>query len=93
MAGSKNSGQRESVLQEAERIINGPRREDYGPADESFKEIAALWSVVLEREVTSEEVCLCMLMLKVSRLKSGWDRDSVVDLCGYAGLLEVLGAV
>lgn len=82
--------QPESVLQEAHRIINGERRTDYGGAEESFDQIAQLWSIVLERETTAEEVALCMMMLKISRYLHGAQRDSVVDLCGYAGLLEVL---
>lgn len=83
----------ESVLQEAERIINGERRTDYGPAEESFNEIAGLWSVVIGVTVTPEQVALCMIMLKISRYLEGSQRDSVVDLCGYAGLLEVLGCL
>lgn len=89
----EGSVQKETVLQEAERIINGDRRADYGPAEESFNEIAGLWSVVLGQEVTGEQVALCMIMLKVSRFLSSGDRDSVVDLCGYAGLLEVIGTL
>jgi len=83
----------ETVLQEAERIINGDRRDDYGSAEESFEQIASLWSVVLGQEVTGEQVALCMMMLKISRYLHGSQRDSVVDLCGYAGLLEVLGCL
>ena len=89
----RNQKKQESVLQEAERIINGERRTDYGGAEESFDQIAQLWSIVLAHEVTSEEVALCMMMLKVSRYLHGHNRDSVVDLCGYAGLLEVLGCL
>lgn len=82
-----------TVLQEAEKLINGDRRDDYGSADESFNQIAGLWSVVLGTDVTAEQVALCMIMLKVSRYLHSSQRDSVVDLCGYAGLLEVLGCL
>lgn len=80
----------ESVLAEAERIINGDRLDDYGDARESFDKIAALWSPVLGIEVSSEQVALCMIQLKVARFVNGQQRDSVVDICGYAGLLEQL---
>lgn len=82
-----------TVLQEAEKLINGDRLADYGGAEESFDQIAGLWSVVLGIDVTAEQVALCMIMLKVSRYLHGSQRDSVVDLCGYAGLLEVLGCL
>jgi len=79
-----------TVLQEAEKLINGDRLADYGGAEESFDRIAGLWSVVLGIEVDREQVALCMIMLKISRYLHGSQRDSIVDLCGYAGLLEVM---
>ncbi len=81
---------RESVLQEAERIINGERRDDYGDVRESFATIAALWSPVIGRPVTAEEVALCMIQLKVARAMHGYQRDSLVDIAGYAGCLANL---
>lgn len=78
----------ESVLVEAERIINGQRRDDYGGALESFTRIADLWSPVLGVPVTAEQVALCMIELKVARYMNGYHRDSVVDIAGYAGCLQ-----
>lgn len=83
----------ESVLQEAERIINGQRREDYGGALESFDRIGRLWAVVLGVEVSAEQVALCLIQLKVARAMQGISagklhRDSIVDIAGYAGCLE-----
>ena len=78
----------ESTLQEAERIINGERRESYGGALESFDRIAQLWTPVLCVTVTAEQVALCMIQLKVARYMNGQQRDSIVDIAGYAGCLE-----
>lgn len=84
----------ESILQEAERIINGQRQVDYGSARESFDRIGALWEQVLGHEVSAEQVALCLIQLKVSRaiqnLRSSGavQRDSIVDIAGYAGCLE-----
>jgi len=47
---------RREILQEAERIINGKRAEDYGDAYENHERIANLWSVILETDVTPEQV-------------------------------------
>lgn len=80
----------ESINEEADRIINGQRREDYGSADESFKRIATGWSVILGVEVTAMQVVQAMVWLKVCRAINKFDRDSYVDICGYAGLAEVL---
>ena len=78
----------ESVLQEAERIINGERRESYGGALESFDRIAKLWEPVLGTSITAEQVALCLIELKVARYINGQQRDSLVDICGYAGCIE-----
>lgn len=83
----------ESILQEAERIINGQRRDDYGDVRESFELIAALWSPVVGVTVTAEQVALCMIQLKVARAMNGYQRDSLVDIAGYAGCLAKLRGV
>lgn len=84
----------ESILQEAERIINGPRRDDYGPVEESFEDIAKRWTQELGSKLasplTSYDVVHLMVQLKLSRAKNGYHRDSYVDICGYAGLTEKL---
>lgn len=49
----------ESVLVEAERIIHGERRTDYGGVVESFERIAALWSTTLGVPITAEQVAPC----------------------------------
>jgi hypothetical protein len=78
----------ESVLSEAERIINGSRRQDYGDTYDSFDLIGRLWGDVLGVEVTAEQVALCMIQLKVARWINGQQRDSVVDIAGYAGCID-----
>lgn len=79
---------RESVLEEAERIINGQRRDDYGDVLPSFVQIADLWNPILGVEITPQQVALCMIQLKIGRYLYGHTRDSVVDIAGYAGCLE-----
>ena len=84
----------ESILQEADRIINGQRRADYGPVEESFLDIAARWTVELgsklSEPLTPFDVVHLMAQLKLSRAKNGYHRDSYVDIAGYAGLAELL---
>lgn len=80
-----------SVAVEAERIINGPRRDTYGPVEESFQRIADLWKPVLGIEVTVEQVAAMMVLLKVARELGGQHhRDNLVDICGYALLWDRL---
>lgn len=78
---------RVALLDEAAELISGQREEDYGHPRENFTRIAALWSQVFDLEVTPEQVALCMILLKVSRLIKSPDAwDSWVDAAGYAGL-------
>lgn len=77
-----------TILADAEKLIHGARREDYGGAFESFTRIAELWSPVLDIMVTPEQVALCMVQLKIARWLNGQQRDSLVDAAGYIGLVE-----
>lgn len=80
----------ESILQEAERIINGDRAEQYGDAAESFTDIAKRWTIELDDRlsapVTALDVARMMTQLKMSRSRRSYHRDSYVDGAGYLGL-------
>jgi len=78
------------VLEEAHSVIHGDRRQDYGSVKESFSLIGRLWSEVLGVDVAAEQVALCLIQLKVARAVHGWQRDSVVDIAGYAGCLGMI---
>ena len=80
-----------TLLQEADAIINGERQKDYGPPAESFGRIARLWSDYLDQELTALDVANLMILLKISRAKTGgFHRDSYRDIAGYAGCAEWL---
>lgn len=78
----------ETIFEEAERIVGGARRQDYGDVRESFERIAMAWSAVLASPVTAEQVALCMIGLKLVRESHAHKRDNIVDVCGYARCLE-----
>lgn len=74
----------------AESLINGDRREAYGEVKESFARVAGIWSAILNQPVTPQQVALCMVALKLCREAHAHSFDNLVDICGYAGLLEKL---
>lgn len=84
------SDQRKSIFEEAESLIKGNRRDAYGGVQESFMNIAAVWSVVLKTPVTAQQVAKCMLGMKLVREANKHQRDNLVDLCGYSMLLQQL---
>jgi hypothetical protein len=85
---------RVEALREAARLINSERNVQYGPPTENFDRIARLWSVVLGVEVSTEDVAMCMVALKMARYasKSGYQPDTWIDIAGYAGCGYEVGA-
>ncbi len=78
----------ETILEEADRAVYGNRQEDYGSVSDNFSNIAKMWSVIIGKEVTKEQVGLCMCAVKIARQIYKPKRDNLVDLAGYAATLE-----
>lgn len=78
-----------NILDEAATIISGDREQTYGHPDANLTVIAGMWSAYLSSPITVNDVCVMMVLLKAARLKNSPEhRDSLVDLCGYAALME-----
>jgi hypothetical protein len=76
---------RQGCLDAAGRAVLADRANVYGPPEDNFRRIAAIWSVVLGIEVTPTQVAACMAGVKLARLaQSPGHGDSWVDLAGYA---------
>lgn len=80
---------RQSVLEEASVIIDGDREKTYGDPGLNMRRIASFWSVILGIPVSMDQVCLCMVALKMARLvHDPSHHDSQVDVCGYTAIME-----
>lgn len=89
---------KETVLHEAERIIYGDREMTYGHPSKNLWTIARLWTAYVDaasdnalqgKEFTAKDVALMMILVKTARLANNDShRDSIVDICGYAALME-----
>ena len=78
---------REQILDKAKTLISGERAKDYGDAYLNHKRIAELWSPILDKDITVDQVYACMIAVKLSRLIETPDHeDSWIDICGYAAL-------
>ena len=78
-----------NFLLEALDLIEGERAENYGDAKENHARIAAMWSALLEKEVTPNQVYLCLIAVKMSRLmESPRHLDSWLDIAWYSALAE-----
>lgn len=90
----------ESILEEAQRIIYGDRSRSYGHPRDNFGRTAKLFEGVKTKcecgrhaTFTPEEVALFMVCLKLARATNqletagAVERDTTVDIAGYAGTL------
>lgn len=85
--------ERGRVLLEAHNIINGERQQRYGKPEDTFTEIAELWSGYLcdklEGCLTAADVAMMLTLMKLAREKNGaGDPDNIRDACGYLALYE-----
>jgi hypothetical protein len=76
---------RTELLDAARNAVTRDRAATYGPVENSFSAIAAIWSVRLGQTVTPFQVAVMMIDLKTVR---AWNNpahlDSMVDVAGYA---------
>ncbi len=81
----------EQLLQQALQTFE-ERRANYGQAKHHFREVARRWSLILNCQVTPQQVVMCLIELKLARLKGNPTHlDSIIDIAGYAAVMaEVL---
>ena len=73
-------------LDTAAKIVTGQRQRDYGNKYENHKNISDLWSAYLGKEISAHDVAICMLLVKVARLKHRTTEGCYIDMAGYAGI-------
>ena len=70
----------------ATKIVTGQRQYDYGDKYQNHKNISDLWSSYLGRKISAHDVAICMLLVKVARLKHRPTTDCYIDMAGYAAI-------
>tara|TARA_Y100000385_G_C12807039_1_gene514415 strand:- start:197 stop:670 length:474 start_codon:yes stop_codon:yes gene_type:complete len=79
-----------SILLEAENIVNGDRDEQYSDPNIAFTEYSEILKATFGIDLTPSEICKVQMAIKLGRIKYKYKRDSIVDLCGYAEILNRL---
>lgn len=84
-----------NVLEEAQTIIYGDREQTYGSPSKNLETIARMWRAYLSActkgidELNAKDVAAMMMLVKVARFANNpLHRDNLVDICGYAALVE-----
>jgi len=74
----------EEILTIASKLITEHRADEHG---DSFKMTAALWSDYLGIQISEEEFCICLALMKIARSKLGRKvKDHYVDGAAYMAL-------
>jgi ribosomal protein L37AE/L43A len=77
-----------SILEEADKIINGDRATSYGNPLDMCNKIALFWEGIIGKRISAEDVALMMILLKVARETNKHSKDNILDIAGYAGVHE-----
>jgi hypothetical protein len=80
------------ILKEVSEVLveRGKTRES-DDGEQSMCKIVNTFNALTDLGLTTEQGWLFMLCLKLGRMQYGYDRDSYVDLVGYAALLAEEG--
>ncbi len=96
------SDEKRSILEEAQEIIHGDRNRDYGHPLDNHECTAGMFGWYMRRRVDccgdeaevlmdAEAVCVFNILQKISRLaNTPGHRDSLMDIAGYAGNIEMV---
>lgn len=90
LASAHLSTAKETIADEAKRIVTGARRGSYGKPERNFERIALFWTAYFKAKgvdivITATDVSPMMRLMKEARLvENPTHRDSFVDIIGYA---------
>ena len=83
--------QEESIMQEAHRLVHGPRQVSYGHPADDFTRTGRMWGAILGiPDVPPVLVGLCMAAVKISRETNAPSKDNLIDLAGYAETVNLV---
>ena len=81
---------KDSLLLQADKVVNGDRNEQYGDAKQAFNEYSEILKTTFNISLSPEEICKVMMAIKLGRLKYKFKEDSLLDLMGYSEILNIL---
>ena len=86
--GDSEEKEEKTILDEAKAIVEGSRQSDYGNPVESFDKIAKVASMITGGNLSPKECCAVLMAVKIVRESFKHKRDNLVDLCGYAHIMN-----
>lgn len=80
-----------NILNEANKIVNERSEEKermYGPFSEGMERAATIASASLGKTITTEDLYMCLVALKLSRNSYNHKEDNLLDAVAYLGGLN-----
>lgn len=80
-----------NILEEANKIINERSEEKerlYGPFSEGMERAAMIASGATGKQLTAEDMYMCLVALKLSRQSYNHKEDNLLDAVAYLGGLN-----
>jgi hypothetical protein len=80
-----------NILEKANEIVNLRSQEkerEYGPFEEGMSKAAQLASIMCDKIITTKDIYLCMVALKLSRESYKHKEDNLLDAVAYLGSLN-----
>jgi hypothetical protein len=81
---------RKSTLLEAENLINGIRQGAYDKPERNFERISIIASVLVGKQLSAIDCIKVLMATKLAREAFKHKRDNIVDLAGYAEILDMV---
>ena len=80
-----------NILKEADKIINDRSEEKermYGPFSEGMERAAMIASGATGKQLTAQDMYMCLVALKLSRQSYNHKEDNLLDAVAYLGSLN-----
>ena len=80
-----------NILEIANEIVNLGSQEkerQYGPFIEGMKKAADIASIISNKQITTKDMYICMIALKLSRESYCHKEDNLLDACAYLGSMN-----
>ena len=80
-----------NILKEANEIVNERSQEaerQYGPFHECNERIAALAAIMIQKNITAEDIYYIQIAIKLGRQSFNHKEDNLLDAAAYIGALN-----
>ena len=75
-----------NILKKADKIVcnrKPGKSKEYGNFQDNMKYAAKIASIMCKKKITKRDFFMCMIALKMSRLRASLKEDTMIDICGY----------